>query len=211
MPFIPVANVAEAEVRMLLDAQHVENTLYFLYTAPPDGPTLLSLGNALISWWTTNRAPLAPASVVLSEVVCTDLSSATGAQATAVPLASTPGTMGSPVLPSNDSFTISFRTAFRGRSFRGRNYMVGLGTTQVAGNNLVLGYADAFVSAYEALPALATAEGCTWVVVSRYSGIDPVTKKPIPRAAGIATPIDTVLYTDLVVDSQRRRLPGRGN
>lgn len=211
MASVPVANTAEAEVRMLLDAQHVENTLYFEYGAPPDASQLLSLGNGLISWWTTNMAPLTPASTVLSEVVCTDLTTPTGPQATAVPLASTPGTMGTTVLPSNDSFTISFRTALRGRSYRGRNYIVGLGASQVAGNNMVLGYADAFVTAYEALFALATAEGCTWVVVSRYSGVDPVTKKPIPRAAGVVTPITTVLYVDLVVDSQRRRLPGRGN
>jgi len=50
----------------------------------------------------------------------------------------------------------------------------------------------------------------TWVVVSRFSGVDPDTGKPIPREAGVATPVLAPLVTDLTVDSQRRRLPGRG-
>lgn len=210
MPFIPVPNTALAEIRMLVDSQKVENTLYFLYDLPPNAADLNSLGEALVNWWVTNMAPLTPETTILREVVCTDISSESGPQVTNTPAADGFGTMATETLPSNCSFTISLRTALRGRSFRGRNYVVGLGISQVVGNNLVSGYADAFVDAYTLLIGIAEALSSTWVVASRFSGVDPDTKKPIPRIAGVTTPITTVLYVDLVIDSQRRRLPGRG-
>jgi len=51
--------------------------------------------------------------------------------------------------------------------------------------------------------------GWEWVVVSRYSGTD-VNDDPVPRVTGIATLVSNVLFTNNTVDSQRRRLPGRG-
>jgi hypothetical protein len=48
------------------------------------------------------------------------------------------------------------------------------------------------------------------VIASRFSGVDPDTGKPIPRTAGVTTNVITVVAADLVIDSQRRRLPGRG-
>jgi len=46
-------------------------------------------------------------------------------------------------------------------------------------------------------------------VASRFSGVDG-DGKPIPRTAGVVTPISNVIVVDRVLDSQRRRLPGRG-
>jgi len=43
-----------------------------------------------------------------------------------------------------------------------------------------------------------------------FGGVDPDTGKPIPRAEGVTTPVQSVVITDTIVDSQRRRLPGRG-
>ena len=68
---------------------------------------------------------------------------------------------------------------------------------------------DSLKLAYEGLPSVATVAGYTWVVASRFSGVD-AEGDPIPRAAGITTPITTVLIVDNLVDSQRRRLSGRG-
>jgi hypothetical protein len=113
-------------------------------------------------------------------------------------------------LPNNVTLTVSFRTANRGRSFRGRNYVVGLGETQVAGNTVAPSVITAFDGIYSQLLASPVAAIATWVVVSRFSGVDPVTKEPIPRVTGIATPITSVTVVDNVVDSQRRRLPKRG-
>jgi len=210
MPFVPVANTALVEIRMTADLQEVENTLYFEKATALTEGDLNDLGDAIITWWGDNIAPLVWAGVTVREVVCTDLSSASSLQVSRVPAAPLIGGLSVPALPTSVSLTISFRTALRGRSFRGRNYIVGLTEGQTTGTNTVdSSLSDSFVTAYEQLLTLAGDLGLQWVVVSRFSGVD-ADEKPIPRAAGVTTPITTVLVVDNIVDSQRRRLPGRG-
>jgi hypothetical protein len=195
---------------MLLNGEKAENTLYFVFSAAPTEAELLALGTAIASWWGTHMAPLTPSTTILREVTCSDLSDAEGPQVTFVPATEVLGTMSTSASPNNVSLTVSFRTAMRGRSRRGRNYIAGLGISQIVGNNVVSGYADAFVTAYLALLPVAEALSCVWSVASRFSGVNPATGKPIPRTTGVTTPIITAVIVDFVVDSQRRRLPGRG-
>lgn len=49
----------------------------------------------------------------------------------------------------------------------------------------------------------------SWVVVSRFSGVDSL-GKPIPRSSGVVELVVDAIFVDNIVDSQRRRLPGRG-
>jgi hypothetical protein len=210
MPFVPVPDTVLAEIRMQQDSQKIENTLYFKGTSL-DVPTATTLATALIDWWTANIAPKTHVSLILSSVVITDLSSATGFQVGVAPTTSTHGLItGSDEMPNNVVATISFRTGSRGRSFRGRNYIAGLTNGQITANTLTSTAITDFLDAYNALLAVATAQDVVWVVASRFSGVDPVTHKPIPRTTGITTEITNVLFADDTVDSQRRRLPGRG-
>ena len=210
MPFVPVPNTVLAELRMLYDSQKVENTLWFDLGAAPDTTTMEALAGGLLSWWTDEYAPLCSVGVQLREVCITDMSSATGPQ---VIQAATTGNVGlntSAAKPSSAALTVSFRTASRGRSFRGRNYVLGLTQDSLNLNTVTDVFANACVAAYSALLPAGTAEHPgTWVVASRFSGVD-ADKKPIPRVTGIATPITQVSVVDKTVDSQRRRLPGRG-
>lgn len=211
MPFVPVLNTVMVEIRMLWDAQRVENTLYFQSGSPPEPGAMATLGNNIIAWWLENIAPLTYNGVVVREVVVTDLTTAIGPQVTQVPLTPLLGLVADESVPNNVSLAVSFRTANRGRSFRGRNYFVGLTDGFVSHNNVISTFADDVVAAYDLLDGPPFAPTWTWSVVSRYFGVDPVTGVPVPRAAGVITPITTVLITDLTVDTQRRRLPGRGN
>jgi hypothetical protein len=210
MPFVPVANTVLAELRMTADNQFVENTLYFEYLTLPTLTEMQTLGQALIDWWDANIAPLVWIGVELREVVVTALNSGTGLQATVVPAVTQLGELNVSALPMNVSLTISFRTGLRGRSFRGRNYIVGLVEGQTtSANEVVSATSAAFVDAYNLLLDFGQDIGASWVVVSRFSGVDS-NGDPIPRAAGVTTPITSVLVVDNIVDSQRRRLPGRG-
>jgi hypothetical protein len=100
---------------------------------------------------------------------------------------------------------VSFRSALSGRSFRGRNYIPCLTNSQVTGNLIDVSWQGDIINAYAellfgggALPA-----GWVWVVVSRFTN-------NLPRVTGIFSEVFSVLVTDTIVDSQRRRLPGRG-
>jgi len=211
MPYVPVANTVLVEIRMEIDNQQVENTLYFSNGSPPNAENMTTLGNNVISWWETNIAPLVTNALTLREVVITDLTTDIGPQ---VSVAADPFTQGDLIgdfLPNSTSLAVSFRTDNRGRSYRGRNYFVGFNESQIAGNEVNPTVVASIQAAYGLFLTTPFQPQWQWVVVSRYSGIDPATNKPIPRLAGVFTPITTVLITDAIVDVQRRRLPTRGN
>jgi hypothetical protein len=65
------------------------------------------------------------------------------------------------------------------------------------------------LAAYVALVAAVEPDGWDHVVVSRFSGVDE-DGRPIPRVAGVSTVVLSYGVTDNNLDSQRRRLAGRG-
>jgi len=205
MPFIPVPETAEVEIIMDLYGQRVENTLYFQKDGGHEASDLVALGDSIIDWWVARYADFATADVQLLEVIVTDLSSDT-APSIAIPAPSgTFGAAASPALPGNVTQTITFRTAGRGRSARGRNYVVGIGESQVVGNDTVAAFRDLVIVAYNDLltPGVQPA-GENWVVVSRFEDL-------APRAAGVTFLITSTGMADSALDSQRRRLRGRGD
>jgi len=209
MAFVPVANVAEVEVRMRLAGQSIENTLYFQFASGPSAAELTALGGDIRDWWIASYAPLVWNGLQLVEVNCTDLTSDTGPQV-ATPVTDEFGTGGANTVANNVALCVSFRTAFRGRSFRGRNYISGIPLTQLVDQNTVeVSYATSVHDAYNAINS-ALSVSADWVVVSRFSGMGGTPRRPIPRTAGVATLVTSVVIVDRTVDSMRRRLPGRG-
>jgi hypothetical protein len=171
---------------------------------------LNTLATDILAWWQDAYAGLASDNVRLREIVATDMGSPTGPQVSIAAPIGTVGDQSGPQLPNNNTLTVSFRTANRGRSFRGRNYVVGLVRDNVLDNNVVIGYANQVQTVYEQLlPTGTILTDGTWVIASRFSGVDG-DGKPIPRAVGVTTPVTSVVIVDGIVDSQRRRLPGRG-
>lgn len=203
MAFIPVTNTVMAELRFTLDGQQVENTLYFQRASPWTAPLGVLLGEHLLTWWTDFMADNLSDNIALDSVHVTDLTTVDGFAVDAVPDGSIPGVIGGDALPNNCAICISFRSEARGRSGRGRNYICGLARDSVVANTLTTGAGIAFVAAYNALPDVAGDSAATWVIVSRF--LDGV-----PRDFGLTRSIITVILLDLTVDSQRRRLPGRG-
>lgn len=205
MPFIPVPEVIQAELIYSWDGQVVENVLHYREAAGGTGIEQGELGQALVDWFDTVLQPLVVSTLILNTIRMTDLSDevAPGSEfGVGLPL---PGTLaGGLSLPNNVAIVMSKRTAFRGRSFRGRIYHPGLGEGQVTNNALVPATQVALLAAYNDLVFLAGATFTyTLQVVSKYS-------LGSPRVTGLATPV-TQITTDGVVDSQRRRLPGRGS
>jgi len=211
MAFIPVANTVEFEMRMLCDGQKVENTLYFGRNFAPTAAQMLALATLLANWWGTEYANFVADTVDLVEVYATDLTSVSGPTVSYVPPSTISGSLALEVEPNNVSLCVSFRTANRGRSFRGRNYVVGLTEPALVKSTVQPSTVTAILAAYNQLLSIGTASGWSWEVVSRFSGVDPTTGKPIPRTTGVRTPITSVVVVDPVADSQRRRLPGRGS
>lgn len=205
MAFIPVPNVAQVNVRGTYLNEQVENTLYVRQNVGWTAESLSLMCGAIATWFQASMLPLLSTFYTFREAYAVDLTTVSSGTATASPVSTaTGGTAGDP-LPGNVALCASFRTGSRGRSFRGRNYVCGLVEPNVTGNNIASTWANSVVNAYEQLLIpdewLATIQ--EWVVVSRYANNQP-------RSSGIATRITDVLVVDTFVDSQRRRLPGRG-
>jgi hypothetical protein len=204
MAFVPVPLCVGVEMRMLLDSQHIENTFAVskgIGWIPADVPVLF---NELLLWWTVDLAPSLTQSITLQEVQITDLSSATGFAFTIPAPVPKPagGRVGTP-LPNNVAGCITLRTAKRGRSFRGRNYVPGLVVNDVTNNTIAAARITALETAYNSLITRMVGLGAGLVVISRFTA-------GAPRVTGVATVVTAAGFTDATVDSQRRRLPGRG-
>lgn len=209
MPFVPVPNVLQVDVIYLLDSQRVENTLYFENADGWDLTSIAEFTATLRTYIAEELMPLLATAIQLIEIVTRllDTASSIGFSLPVTPPV-TGGESDEPT-PSNVSYTVSFRTGLTGRSFRGRNYVAGLPNGKVAGNTIDSGFRTGLLAYYTGLRTLAVDNGVIWVVVSRYSGVGPG-GVPIPRVTGVTTPIIAVGTFDNTVDSQRRRLPGRG-
>lgn len=112
------------------------------------------------------------------------------------------GGVHNPSMPNNVGFRLELRTALTGRAYMGWNTFCGLPRVVVLKNAVSQIWADDLVSQWVGIGPLANALGWEWVVTSNELA-------GAPRTEGITTPITTVSYKDLVIDSARHRIPTR--
>jgi len=210
MPFVPVPDVARVKLEGRIDGQQTINDLTFRLAGGIALADLQSLVTNLVDWFTLTFA------VDLSEDWSTvavrgrDLSAALSFVADADASGTVGGTAGE-AAPNNVSACVSFRTGLAGRSFRGRNYVPAVPNSMITLNTLDPSWMASIRVSYGLLlpGGGALPGGWEWVVTSEFSGVDG-SGNPIPRTTGIATAVTNTIFTDNTVDSQRRRLPGRG-
>lgn len=203
MAFVSFPTACQLEARFIYDGQHVENVHHFdtattLWTAE----SMNDLAERYRLLWDGSFKPYAPPTLSLESIVVRSLSTSSSPAVeytTSLPIA---GTNAGPQLPNNVTYAVKWTTGLSGRSYRGRTYHIGLNESQVIGNNLDGTYRIAMVAAYSQFPAWFAAEDAIFVIASRVSD-------GAERSPGITTPV-VGCTIDPVIDSQRRRLPGRG-
>lgn len=204
MAYIPAVNVARVSVEMQLAGQTVVITLHFHKDGGWSVEGLGDLGAAIILWWIDHLAAIIANDVSLLGARATDLTTASSPSVYMTPESSATGARTSPVVALNVASVVTMRTPLRGRSYRGRNYIPGLTVDEL----IDAGYINeptqsAIIGAYADLAEVEDALTCDHVVLSYRTG-------NAPRAAAVPTVITS--YTcDSPLDSQRRRLPGRGS
>lgn len=203
MPFQPVPDTVVAKLRYTWAFQRCENTLFFRLPTGWDLTTMDALAAGLFNIWEDHWRAQQSVSVELREILVTQLEGEVDLTTTYTPAAPIGGTNTSPSLPNSVSLCVSFRTGFTGRSARGRNYFIGLCEDQVTANSVNDATQTAILNGYNAVLDLANDFPCQWVVVQRYAN-------NVQLPAGVTRAITDILIVDDVVDSQRRRLPGRG-
>lgn len=118
-----------------------------------------------------------------------------GAEVSTPILANGQGTRAGNSSPGNVAYAVSWRTGQSGRSFRGRSYLTNLAEGDTNGDTIVSGLLSLIVSfALEA-------------IIARVAG--KFTPAVASRSLQGSTPIQTAVF-EPTLDSQRRRLAGRG-
>lgn len=207
MTFIPVSQTAEVVMnyRNEIDLNVMKNIIHVRHTETQwDAANLQLLTDAMATWWATDLRIAASQDVEMFSVYARSIHAASAEYAETVPDPPLDGNIATSCLPGNVAWAVKLLTGLTGRSYRGRSFFIGLAESSVSGNYIGQTTADAIVDAWVELKDVILPNlSAELVVVSRYTGGEP-------RVAGVATPVTTISYTDLVVDSQRRRLPGRG-
>lgn len=205
MAFVPAPNIVQAEWRCTRNGQKVENTLHINMLAEPNAADMTDLAIVLWNWWENNHSDLLVPEVLLNSVVLTSLHAADGPQVTYAPDTTTVGQLGGFALPNEVSQCVKLTTGHRGRSARGRWYMLSISDAQLADTNSLTSVAgDAMVVSLQQLINAISAEGYQASIVSYVSN-------KVPRPGGpVYFPIQAAAMTDLILDSQRRRKPGVG-
>lgn len=203
MAFQVVPNTVQVDVVFLLFGQRVENVYHCTFPTGVDAATLTDTRDVFIEWlngaWLTSM----PDDLQLIEIDVQNLSIEAGSKIAWTPTTPTFGSGGSNSEPGNVSFCVSARTAAAGRSFRGRKYVTGVPTAQRAGNQANAGWVGTLITALNALRDLVIAINGFLSVVSRF-------ENGTLRTSAIATEIVSFTAADFNLDSQRRRLTGRG-
>lgn len=203
MGFVPAAHTCEVALRMSCDGVLGVNTLYFRAASAWTSVQMENLAADVTGWWGDNIAPITPPAVSLNEVYVLGLDSATDPSVLSTAFLPVVGSESANPLPLNVTCAIGFRTANRGRSYRGRNYFFGFpDTAQTSVNQMSSAFHDALLAAYQAIPTDITYNGATHVVVSRYHD------HALRVTAVVSNVTSYTLDTDL--DSMRKRLTGRG-
>jgi len=209
MPFQPCPETAEIRISAELHGQIVENVLHCRISTAPTPAELDEVKSVVNDWVTGTYAAHSSNDLNFTKIDVTDLNTASGPQVTQV-LSGIHGTTDTPVKTNQDTFCLKLLTGNRGRSFRGRFYWLGVNSSAYdSPNTLSSATVTALIAALDALRIDLNTASHPLGVLSRFSGIG-TDHKPIPRPDGILTDVVSVAATDNTVDSQNRRLPGRG-
>jgi hypothetical protein len=204
MAFIPVVNVAEVVLGCSVNSQDVFTVHNFLFPGAITAGDLDDLAVTVANAWGAELAPLLSVAITLNFVRCTDLTTVSAPVREFFPSTNNVGEVGANPLSNNSALVVSYQTANRGKSFRGRTYQGGLPVT-AAGNAITVtgSFQLALAAAMTGfMDDIEVGQGVTQVIVSRVSN-------KVPRSSGLATPV-TTMSVNTALDSMRSRLEGRG-
>ena len=203
MAFIPVPNGVEVVLKGTKDGQEVINVFGVDNGSPADSGDLQDINDAFTTWWEDEYRTITHESFHLDSINCIALDTASSPNYERTSFDNPTGGVSGDALANNVTLAVKHLTLSRGRSFRGRTYLVALPDNfMFDADHVSAGSLTTIIEVLTALVTLLLAIDKFLVVISRFADL-------APRMAGIMTEI-TAMAADNIVDSQRRRLPGRG-
>lgn len=203
MAFQPVPNTFQVAVRQQLFQQDVVNVLNFDRAGDPTAAELQLLCILVQAEFIENWYSQASSDLQLITVDARGLRTENDIFASTPAAPPTAGARLAAALPSSVAFCVKHSSALTGRSARGRSYLAGLCEDRVAQNVVEPAVITAALDTFNEIRTGAVALGFQFVIVSRVAG-------GVQRPVGLRYAVTNSTTYDNTVDSQRRRLTGRG-
>lgn len=204
MAFVDFDSVAEiAPCYSMGPAGIAQNVFHIAGAGAFTETTLNAAAEVYRNWFNTTGKPLVSASLDLVKILTRDLTIQFGPGTEYTDGLPITGTRAGNLLPFNCTAAVKWTTGYRGRSYRGRTFHIGLVESDEAFSELTSGVITALKAGYEDLLDAYNAVGLQMVVASRITN-------GAERDHGLATAI-TGVHVNGEIDSQRRRLPTRGS
>lgn len=199
LPFIPFLDCAEVVYRFTQQSKLFFLTLGFQFNTAVTLTDLQTLETAADTWWTNFLAGQISTNCALNDIKVTGLTTATDPAFATPPATQAAGTLTGTVLDAASAMVVTFNTAKRGRSYRGRNYVAGRITADLQTiSTWTSGRVAAVQNAYINIPSTFGPVNWSHVILSRQ-------ENSVRRTVGVATPV--VSYTTKTqIGSQRGRL-----
>lgn len=202
MPVFDVPGLMRLEMHYLFQGEHCMNTFWIKSNINETSPLLeQELAGTFKNWFNTEVRPLSSNTLVLYEIVVKELRPDGIAVLYTDGLPIT-GAKSEEALPNNVALAVHWGTGLVGRSRHGRTFHMGLCIDQVTSNHCDV--ASAIQTVYDNLRT--ALDNITLNV--EFSVVSFVVSKEWRRDP-LVTPISGVAV-ESTLDSQRRRLPGRG-
>ena len=205
-PFIPIPNTASVELIYSLFGDVVENCFSVSSNTPFSFAALQDIRAQFDSWHAASFVGCLCADTVLQRIRTRALDSSAGATEDYHLPIPRGGTIGGGSFPSNVTFAIKLATGLAGRSYRGRIYMPSICGSCQSANQVTSAAQSVYLGSLQSLMANLHAHNANWnlCVASRYNN-------GAWRTVGVCTIATGWSIVNAGIDSQRRRLPGRGH
>jgi hypothetical protein len=203
MAFIPVPDCAEVVVKATVFGQNVFNTFNFKGITGWGQDEIDDLASLFYTTWVAEVLPELSVDYNLVSVVARDLRTAIGL--TSEVATADQGEVAQTSLPINCALAFKRGSNLTGRSARGRVFIGGIPETVYtpASQTISSTFGTALRLALEAIDTALDGIDWTEVIVSRQQA-------GVPLTTGLVYDVVGWSVVNLVLDSMRRRLPGRG-
>jgi hypothetical protein len=203
MPFVPVPNGAEVSLHGKLSGQDAVTTFNVTKPGSWDASNLDTLTAAVDTFWNATLKALMSTSYQYLFTRARDMRTVIGFQSENGDHAGF-GTETGVALPNNSTIAIARKSGMTGRSSNGRIFWPGMTQDMLVDDNHVNDtWSAAATGALNTLSDLFDSLSWTEVIVQRSAA-------GVPLAEAVVWTVAEYIMVDKVLDSMRRRLPGRG-
>lgn len=202
MAFVPFLNTVRVAMEFTQSGQVLVNVYHVSKSSPIITADMTAIAGIFRDWWIGTQRQYHNVNMGLTNVSVVNLTTqfSPGIELPVVPTSA--GTVAGDALPLNCALVVEKITALRGRPYRGRVYLGGFTESDQSGSIWGASLVTNCVASLQSLEDEIELGGYEMVVASRQ-------ENNVVRTNGVVTAI-TGFTANNVVDSQRRRLPGRG-